>query len=276
MLQEPPETQYDLRFNIFGFPVRVAWTFWLGAVIFGWSLVNGLDLLFIQNPGEMFRAGTPGRLPLLILWMACMFVSILIHELGHAFAFRQHRIQASIVLYHFGGLAIPTSSFRPGKSFAQLREKEDLWIALAGPLAQFASAGLLILALKLMGLQVIALGYLDAMVPLGFTNIPGVMDGESIRSPGLFALVLFYIFPSVLWSLLNLVPVWPLDGGRIMNSLVVMGGGRREQALWVSVITAGLLALYGFRNGQVFLGILFLSLAFSSYQMIQQNANWRY
>nr|WP_231617384.1 site-2 protease family protein [Novipirellula aureliae] len=180
------------------------------------------------------------------------------------------------MLYHFGGLAIPTSSFRPGKSFAQLREKEDLWIALAGPLAQFASAGLLILALKLMGLQVIALGYLDAMVPLGFTNIPGVMDGESIRSPGLFALVLFYIFPSVLWSLLNLVPVWPLDGGRIMNSLVVMGGGRREQALWVSVITAGLLALYGFRNGQVFLGILFLSLAFSSYQMIQQNANWRY
>jgi len=275
MLQEPPETQYDLRFNLFGFPVRVAWSFWLGAVIFGYGLVNGLDVYIIRNPGD-FSAETPGRLPLLILWMACMFVSILIHELGHAFAFRQHGIQASIVLYHFGGLAIPTSSFRPGSSFAQLREKEDLWIALAGPLAQIASACLLIAALKITGLQVVALASLDSIIPLGLANIPGVMDGTPIESPGLYALVLFYLFPSVLWSLLNLVPVWPLDGGRIMNSLVVMGGGRREQALWVSVITAGLLALYGFRNEHLFLGILFLSLAFSSYQMIQQNANWRY
>ncbi|TWT82183.1 Peptidase family M50 [Planctomycetes bacterium CA13] len=269
MLQEPPESQYDLRFEIFGFPVRVAWSFWLGAVIFGYSLVDLLDRV---------GADSPGRLPLLMLWCVCMLVSILIHELGHAFAFRQYGINASIVLYHFGGLAIPSSSFTPGRSFSRLSEKQDLWIALAGPLAQIVSAFVLIGALKVLGLGFSEGQFflVDLAMPLGLSRIFSVLDGEPIQSIGLYAMVLFYIFPSVLWALLNLVPVWPLDGGRIMNSVVLIGGGRRDQALWISVIAAGLLTAYGFKNGQTFLGILFLSLAISNYQVLQQNSTWRF
>ena len=73
---------------------------------------------------------------------------------------------------------------------------------------------------------------------------------------GLFALVAFYIFPSVLWALMNLVPVWPLDGGHIMRSIVQLRGGNMIQALWISVIAAGLMAAYGFANGQQYMGYL--------------------
>ncbi len=266
MLQEPPESEYDLRFQLFGFPIRVAWSFWLGAVVFGWGLISGID--------ERFGAEGPGKFAFLILWVGCMLLSILIHELGHAVAFRFYGIHASIVLYHFGGLAIPSSTFNPGRSFRQLNEKEDFWIALAGPAAQFGSAMLLVGAVMAMGYQVDALRITDSIVPLGLSKIPKVMSGEMIESPAMYAIVLFYIFPSVLWALLNLVPVWPLDGGRIMNSLVLINGGRREQALWVSVIAAGLLTVYAFKNDQTFMGILFLSLGFSNYQMLQQNQRW--
>ncbi|WP_442509579.1 site-2 protease family protein [Novipirellula sp. SH528] len=270
MLQDPPVSDYDIHFELFGFKVRIAWSFWVGALIFGFYLVRGVNVMFI-NSGD----GGPGQLPLLVLWSLCMLVSILIHELGHAFAFRQFGIQSSIVLYHFGGLAIPTSSFGMGRSAGALSEKQNLWVALAGPLAQIVSAFLLVGGLKVAGFRVEALAIIDSVVPLGLAKIPGVMDGDPITSHGLYAIVLFYIFPSVLWALLNLVPVWPLDGGRIMNSLVLINGGHREQALWVSVISAGLLTLYAFKNHQTFMGILFLSLAFSNYQMLQQTGRWR-
>ncbi len=49
----------------------------------------------------------PGQGILLLMWIAAVFVSILIHELGHALAMRRYGISSYIVLYHFGGLAIP-------------------------------------------------------------------------------------------------------------------------------------------------------------------------
>ncbi len=98
-LQQPAESPYDLRFQLFGFPVRIAWGFWVASIIFGFELVRGIEAYFGPD--------SPGRLPLLILWAFCLLVSILVHELGHALAFRQNGIESSIVLYHFGGLAIP-------------------------------------------------------------------------------------------------------------------------------------------------------------------------
>ena len=112
LLQEPGHSPYDLRFHLLGFPVRVSWSFWLAGVIFGFSLVRGMD--------GALGLSSPGMLPLLMLWTVCLLVSILIHELGHALAFRQNGMNASIVLYHFGGLAIPTSSYSPDRFFRHI------------------------------------------------------------------------------------------------------------------------------------------------------------
>ena len=252
LLQEPGNSPYDLRFELFGFPIRVAWTFWLVALLFGHGMVQELDFAL--------RDLSPGVLPLWLLWCACVFVSILIHELGHSLAFRQFGVQSSIVLYYLGGLAIPT---RGG-----LRPKQDVWVSFAGPLAQLLSAVVVGAIVVLMGYRLTVLEWM----PGPFSRIPGVLDGEELAldSPGLFALVTFYMFPSVLWALLNLVPVWPLDGGHIIRSLILMRGGNVVQALWVGVIVSAFMAVYGFSEGQRIMGFMFLMLGVQSFQAINQ------
>ncbi|MEM9643393.1 MAG: site-2 protease family protein, partial [Planctomycetota bacterium] len=223
LLQEPPESPYDLRFEMFGFPIRIAWTFWIGAAVFGNALASGLH--------DFFRQESPGRLPLLLLWAVLLLVSVLIHELGHAFAFRRYGIESKVLLYHFGGLAIPRSSYSSGQfNFApvtRLSPIQDLIIAAAGPFAQIFSALILVLILKAAGYGVTALEWL----PLGFDRVPWVQDGRRIESVGLYALTLFYLFPSILWALLNLLPVWPLDGGRIARAILQIFGGDVQLSL---------------------------------------------
>ena len=67
MFQAAPQTRFDLRFNIAGFPVRVHPLFWVIAILLG----SGSDNLLM-----------------IPVWIVIVFVSILVHELGHAFAFR--------------------------------------------------------------------------------------------------------------------------------------------------------------------------------------------
>ena len=78
-LGDPQRTQADLNFSLFGFPVRVSPFFWSVAAILGWGLVREPKLFF--------------------LFILAAFLSILIHELGHAFAFRRFGTSARIVLY---------------------------------------------------------------------------------------------------------------------------------------------------------------------------------
>jgi len=85
-LGEPPRSQGDFQFPIAGFNIRVTPWFWLATALLG-----------IRNDDPR----------LVVVWVIAVFISIVIHELGHAFAFRYYGYNAHIVLYHFGGLAIP-------------------------------------------------------------------------------------------------------------------------------------------------------------------------
>ena len=266
LLQEPGHSRYDLHFELFRFPVRIAWTFWIVALLFGHGMVQLLDF--------ELRELSPGILPLWLLWCICLFVSILIHELGHALAFRQFGIESRIVLYHLGGLAIPSSSFSPGRGNQRLSPRQDVWVSLAGPLAQFLSA-------VLVGVIVVAMGYRLSvlnLMPKPFESLAGLLEGKDLAgdSPGLFALVTFYFYPSVLWALFNLVPVWPLDGGHIARSLILIRRGTVVQALWVSVIAAAIMAIYGFSEKQWFIAMLFFVLGIESFQAIKQLEGPRY
>jgi len=260
LLQEPDQSPYDLRFEVLGFPVRVSWSFWVASAVFGYGFATSLDIQFGPN--------SPGILTLLLIWAACLFVSILIHELGHSLAFRQNGIDSSIVLYFMGGMAIPRSTFSASRGFDGMSEKQSMWVAAAGPLAQILSALVLIVLIRVAGYS--------PPVPWPLTSIPWLLQGGTIDSVGLLSIVAMYVYPSVLWALLNLVPVLPLDGGRIMHAFLQMQGGNIVQAMWVSVITAGLLAAYGFSNDQHYLGFLFLILGVNNFQAIQQINGPRY
>jgi len=244
LFQQPPATRYDLQFSIAGIPVRVHPLFWLIAILFG-------------------SFGSPLLIP---VWVLVLFVSILVHELGHAFAFRRYGQRSQIVLHFAGGLTIPEPvAWGSGWANVALSRGQEIFIALAGPFAGFLFAGLIVLIVTVAGGSVGTIrlfGFiplpLSAIVPFG-----GALIGS---------LVGLLLWVNIFWGLINLMPVQPLDGGNVARNIFIIYDpfdGMRK-ALWLSVITGGLLALVGlivFRS--IYMAFLFGFLAYQSYQSVQ-------
>ena len=245
LFQVPPPTRYDLHFSVAGIPVRVHPLFWVIAFLFGFSSTNLLYTL---------------------LWVLAIFVSVLVHELGHAFAFRRFGLRSSIVLHFAGGLTVP-ESVSWGSSWASvaLRPREEIVVSLAGPFSGFLLAALLIGAVAVSG-GTVAVNWL-----LGFIPLPVV---ASLPVGGVFLTVLVYILVSVnvFWGLINLVPVYPLDGGNVARYAFLQNDpydGVRK-SLWLSVIAGGIVAFVGLVFlRSVYMALLFGFLAFQSYQSLQ-------
>lgn len=165
---------------------------------------------------------------LLLVWTAAVLISITIHELGHAFVMRGFGARAHIVLYALGGLAIPDRAFRRG---------QDILVSLAGPLVQ------------------IAMGY-----AAGFLLKHSAGDAGWVRQ--------FYhdfITVSIAWGFFNLLPIFPLDGGHVMNSL--LGPARYRFTMLTGAILAVAAGIYFFsRFPSIFNLLLFGMLAWQNFQ----------
>ena len=238
-LSEPPPTQADLNFSLFGFPVRISPWFWAVSALMG-----------IQ--------GATGPTDLLI-WVAVIFVSILVHELGHAFAMRHYGWNARITLYQFGGLASPESNW--SKQQSHNSPKSQILISLAGPAAGFMLAGLVIAALYVA----------ERKIGFFFGLTFGTGQPLEFRSPP-HMLVRDLLFVNILWGLVNLLPVYPLDGGQVSRELFMLYSPRRGivQSLWLSVISGGAAAVFGLMLMEsLYVGLMFGFLAYSSYQTLQ-------
>jgi Zn-dependent protease len=88
----------------------------------------------------------------------------------------------------------------------------------------------------------------------------------------LTVMVSMFLWVNVFWGLINLVPVYPLDGGSVTRNILVqvnpINGVR--WSLWLSVIVGGLIALAGFIFlRSIFMALLFGMLAFQSFQSLQ-------
>lgn len=245
LFQVPPPTRYDLRFNLAGFPVRVHPLFWLIAVLLGYSSGN-----FVQ----------------ILVWVVVVFVSVLIHELGHALAFRRYGLSSQIVLHFAGGLTIPESTYWGSRwATVALGPNQNIFISLAGPGAGFLFAGLVSAIVLLLG------GSITMARLLGFIPVPGfamLPFGGNVLSLFLTALLWVNIF----WGIINLMPVYPLDGGSVTRNVLIQTDpvdGMRK-SLWVSVIAGALIALVAFfLLSSLFMAVMFGFLAFQSYQSLQ-------
>ncbi len=117
-----------------------------------------------------------------------------------------------IVLYAFGGLAIPD------------RRLHDRWqrvaVSFAGPLAQFLLLGLVFLCLAIKGTDfaVAFLHYLGSFFGLRMMTHDDVLAIQ-IMEPMVLEFVFDMIVINLFWALLNLLPVFPLDGGQISREL---------------------------------------------------------
>jgi len=245
-LAEPQQTRFDLHFSLLGIPVRVSPFFWVAALVLGFNLTGG----------EPLR---------IVMWIVAVFVSLMVHEFGHALAFRACGISARVVLYHFGGLAIPEgTSWWVGAG--RMAPRQQIFISAAGPLAQLSLAAIILAAVR-------ASGY---VVPGLFAFLPyEALWGSPPYAPlpnDILNDLLFYLaLPSVFWALLNLIPVYPLDGGQISREVCVLLDPNRgiRNSLMLSIVAGALAAAWGLMGGQPFMGIMFGMLAFSSYQLLQ-------
>lgn len=192
------------------------------------------------------RSGDPD-LWRILLRILSIFIAILVHELGHAVVTRFYGWNPEIVLYFFGGYA---TSMRHSTW-------KDIAVSASGP-----GAGLLLFTVILFGAPgLIARGWLDNEL---------VIDALE-----------FSLFINLAWSLANLIPVLPLDGGRICEELCHWLSPRHgtKISLQFSMLTGGGVALYALRAktlnepvlglDPLFLAIMFGYLAFQSYQQLQ-------
>ena len=245
LFQVPPPTRYDLRFNLAGFPVRVHPLFWLIALLLGYSSGNFLQIL---------------------IWVVVVFISILVHELGHALAFRRYGLSSQIILHFAGGLTVPESTLW-GSRWANvaLGPNQNIFISLAGPGAGFILAAVAIVGVMLAG------GSVTTARLLGFIPVPAFASlpfGGNLLS--LFVTALLWV--NIFWGFINLLPVHPLDGGNVTRNVMVQvdpADGVRK-SLWISVITGALIALAAFFFlRSLYMAVLFGFLAFQSYQSLQ-------
>ncbi|MFV2068302.1 MAG: site-2 protease family protein [Pirellulales bacterium] len=252
LLGEPPPTQADLHFRILGIPVRVHPFFWLVALFLG-------------------MGGSETRPVDALTWVAAVFLSILVHEMGHALAARRHGWHPSITLYGLGGLATYTPTHETTRS--------RVLISAAGPAAGFLFALLIILAVRLSGHPI---GLVGTSAPLDFDAIgaPALMRQPLVLVDIYFAplgigqldpLVADLLVVNILWGIVNLFPVYPLDGGQIARELLVTANPREgiRQSLWLSVGCAAGLASVALMRNSLFAMLMFGYLAYTSYRTLQ-------
>lgn len=157
-----------------------------------------------------------------------LFLIVFAHECGHAFACRQVGGRADrIVLWPLGGIAFVRPPLRPGAM---------LWSLVGGPLVNVATSVSLFVVL----MAAIAFGWKSTL-------------------PSLYTLVLSLTAYSVVLLIFNLLPVYPLDGGQILQSLLWFVIGRAK-SLMVSVVVgfigvAGIL-LFAIRGRHAWIAVL--------------------
>jgi len=258
LFAEPPRTQGDVNFVLFGFPVRIHPYFWLVAFLLGFGAASG---------GNMRMA-----LVWLAVWTAALFVSILTHELGHAIAMRRFGFSPRITLHGFGGLA----SYDTGGAFG-VRLPDTLGqilISAAGPAAGFLLTAVIVAVMFLTGHEV--------EFSFGGTFGVGIAVGM-VSSPIVAYFVDCVLYICIIWGLVNLLPIYPLDGGHISREIMLRIAPHTgiRNSLVVSMWTAGIVSFLGLlqwlqsRQGAMhsmsipFVAIMFGYLAYTSHATLR-------
>lgn len=216
------------RFRLGSIPVEVQPSHLLVSAMIAWSSIGAAQGGWPFRQVEASPAlGQASAMVLYILsWMFIVFVSVLVHELGHALASRLFGYRPSIALAWLGGHTLPND--KPGP----LPWKRSLVITAAGPF---------------FGLM------------LGVGAAVGLMFFRG-RTPALDFFLSAFMWANFVWAALNMMPVLPLDGGHITNTLATRVFGLRRGILvsqsLALLVCVGIVVL-SLKMGEVFLVLFF-------------------
>ncbi|MCU0697537.1 MAG: hypothetical protein MUC96_13505 [Myxococcaceae bacterium] len=187
-----------VRFSLFGVPVSIDWTFLL--------------VPLLASSGGWQRAA---------VWTGVVFVSVLLHELGHAVAMRVFGFAPRVSIYALGGLTYWPQGAAP-------TPKQSFVVSGSGPAVS---------------------------ITLGVLSLAGafMVDERTVGADVLNASV----WINLVWGAINLLPLMPLDGGNLLDTAATIVTGKTQR--WVglvSVVTGGLVIAGAAKFGLIFLGFI--------------------
>lgn len=239
-------------FTLYGIPLRLHWTF---ALIFVFVFYKG------KSENWSFQ-----EILLETGFVLSLFLCVALHEYGHALMARRFGVSTlDIILSPIGGVA--RLDRLPAKP------QHELWIALAGPLVNIGIA-------LLLGLYFISIpSGLRLQLLQALASQEGSYLFSDIPEWGIWLLGLFVI--NIALALFNMIPAFPMDGGRILRALLSMWIGRLRATWFAARIGQGLaVAFIGFnlwrlwessgKDGllSVFIGVFVFLLARNEYRFI--------
>ena len=202
--------------TIFGIPVRIEPSF-----LFITALVG------LQGGG-----GVVG----MVSWMLAVFISVLVHELGHATLMKYWGFSPYIVLHGFGGYAAQDGNGR-----------SSIWrqvaISLAGPGAGFV---------------------------LGFVTMFAWYVAPEALPGGIQSLLRYIMYTTFFWGVMNLLPMMPLDGGHVARLLFLRFIPSRPRLPWYLTIVVATLSIgASLAVGMFFWAIVSASAIWSAVQQVR-------
>jgi Zn-dependent protease len=213
------------HFRLFGIPIRVEPFFIIVAALFG-IRIEPLWVVFA--------------------FVVIVFVSVLVHELGHALTYRALGQRSAIVLHGFGGFTVPAGGGRRA-----LSKPKSVLVSLSGALAQ----------ILLLGVP----AYLAEHSEWGDRQL---IDWFFNGGFNWWPIVHWLWVVSIWWGVFNLLPIRPLDGGHVAETLFGF-----QNACKLSIAAAIVAAFVTFRSGQFgFIGLMYFGLfAFLNFRDLRED-----
>lgn len=196
-------------FRLLGFDILIHWSWLLIFALLTWSLASG----YLPS---VYPAWTRGEYWLTgAITSLLFFASVLAHELSHSVIARRRGLPVeNITLFVFGGVSALGGEPRSAK--------DEFWIAIVGPLTSFAAAAVF--------------GVIWALT-------------QNLEPPQLHALAGYLAYINIAVGIFNLLPGFPLDGGRVLRSALWGIKGSMLEATRIASIVgrviAGLLIALG-------------------------------
>lgn len=180
-------------------PVRIHWTFLLLiAYVVGTGLYEKLDWTGIG---------------MLVAFTLCMFVCVVLHEFGHALTAKRFGVKtADIILLPIGGVARLVNL--PDKP------KHELWIAIMGPVVNLIIAIIIFITLYIMH----------------GSDLVYLVQQELDLHMNLSQFLILILQANIILMIFNLIPAFPMDGGRVLRAFIAMYSNRLIATKWASRI----------------------------------------
>ncbi|RQD76691.1 site-2 protease family protein [Desulfonatronospira sp. MSAO_Bac3] len=190
-------------FKIFGFQIKVDVSWLIIAVLVTWSLAVGFFPHFIEDLSPM------GYWILGVIGALGLFFSILFHEFWHSWVARNYGVPIrGITLFIFGGVAEMEDDPQSPKS--------EFWIAIAGPLASIFLA-------------------------LVFFVLYNAAQFMGLGAAGIILFMYLALINTIL-AVFNMIPAFPMDGGRILRAVLWKWKGDQR---WATRIAANMGSMFG-------------------------------